>query len=145
MATIRVNVGTDTERNKKVKADFNYMILGDNGQPNKIGYFLRYYELDNNTLSTSSGNNVLQRKLYDIVEDSFSFDGVIDSGSKVYTSLTDETGSIIPGAIDVKTYFENFAINELPGVGNSDPYWKTAQGILKEVISIRQANGELPS
>ena len=56
--------------------------------------------------------------------------------------LPDDT--VNPNAITLAEYFRTKAINTFPGVANADPLRDVAEGILRQVILIKQANGEMP-
>ncbi|MCE2934691.1 MAG: hypothetical protein LW845_01570, partial [Flammeovirgaceae bacterium] len=50
-----------------------------------------------------------------------------------------------PNAITLKEYFRTRTINDFPGVSGGDPARDFAEGLLRQMILIRQANGELPN
>jgi hypothetical protein len=141
MAQIKRKVtDLDPTTGKKIIAFLTNAPIGEKGNPIFINYLLKYKEADESTDPT--GNDDLLRSIYTVREYRFEINQrKISSSTLLY--LLDDT--VDPNAISLEDYFANKAINTFPGVNNGDAAWKYAEGILRQVILIKQANGELPS
>jgi hypothetical protein len=141
---IRINAGTDSLLNKKIKVELKNIVQDGNGAVTSVLCRVLFFETDNTTVA--SGSNRFHKTLLETKEIVFNTEGrVIDSGSLLYTSLLDPTGSAVPRAIRVIDYISSFKQNSLPGVAGSDPIASGSQGILKVVVDILQANEEIPT
>ncbi len=140
---IRINANTDPISGKKVKVQLKNIIKDEEGLPSTFLYQVLFFETDNTTPAT--GSSKFQKVLVETRDARFDVGGkVIDSGSLLYTSLFDSSGSIVPGAITVQGYYASFKQQSLPGVGGTDPIATGSQGMLKLMLNILQANSELP-
>ncbi len=130
----------DPTTGKKIIAFLTGAPLGGNGHPIHITYTLKYRENDESTDAT--GNNDLLRQIYTVREYRFAINGrKISSTTLLY--LPDDTTD--PTAVTMSDFFTTKAINSFPGVANGDQAWKFAEGLLRQMILIKQANGELPT
>lgn len=71
------------------------------------------------------------------------------STTRVYSPLVDGNGVAIPNAILISEYLQMKPINQFKNpndtnLAGGDASWKFLQSVLKEVVLIKQANGELP-
>jgi len=142
MAEVKCNVtNNDPDTGKKIKAFLSGAPLGFGGYPIHVSYILKYKEIDDVTDAIPPANTSTSRNsIKDIEETFYVTDRKISGVTKLY--LPDDTVDI--NAVSLKDYFANKIINTYQGTGGGDPAWKFAEGVLKEVISIRQLNGELP-
>lgn len=137
MAIIKFNIGTDPVSGKKLKAFFyGDIYFNATGQLLSINYLISYHNTDETDYNPNG--STLNKHQFQPFNDTFICDRYINDTTKVYTTVGQ------PGAIHLKDYFELKAMNTLPGVANNSPIWKVIEGILKEVIAIKQANLELP-
>ena len=140
MAQVKVNItNNDPVTGKKIKAQLTNMPFGFGGFPKIVQYLEVLKEVDDTTDAIPSGNTEREKKAVMQSEQTFVIDKrTIHKTTKVYVAVDD------PNAITLEEHFATKVINTLPGVGNADQSWKFVEGVLKEVIAIRQANGELP-
>lgn len=71
------------------------------------------------------------------------------STTRVYSPLVTAQNVPIPNAILISDYLQLKNINAYKNpndtnLGGSDPAWRFIQAVLKEIVLIKQANGELP-
>lgn len=155
MATIKFNVGTDPVTGKKqkytsVEVRFQY------GVPIEFIGSMSFHE-NNDTPAVPGGTTERQKKSVESYMENYpgailgkSLDQQwMNSVSKLYlpgpNDLTDPENPVpYPNAVLMSDYFQNKLINTFPNTGGGDALWKGIEGICKEMIAIRQANGELP-
>jgi len=145
MALIKINVSnSDPVTGKKIKATLSGINFNLNGQVKHCTYIISFHEVNDSETSPSGTNQ--QRRAVSSYEERFDIENkAILSTTKIYSQLFESDGvTPIANAINLVSYLELKAINSFPGVANADPSWNAIQGIFKEIISIRQVNGELP-
>lgn len=143
---IRVSAGTDTVVINgqtifaKLKAQLTTQGYNAAGELQLIGFVIKYYD--------ASGNNALnvvgsdhKKLLYKDYEETFSTAGKwINTSTKKI--LKDTTGVVNKARLT--DYLRVKAMNSFPGVSNSSPVSLFIEGVLKEIIAIKQASKELP-
>lgn len=142
-SVIKVNAGTDTVNIAGVsmiikhKAHHTLTIFDEFGAPLRVMYILKAYAFDGTTELGPSGSDV-DRELIKAREVSFEITGrYINTVTKKYTNGGGQNEVLL------SEYLRTKAINTYPGVANADPLSDLVQGILREIISIKQANKEL--
>jgi len=126
---------------KKLVAYLTNAPLNGSGYPSMIQWVEKVKETDETT--DASPANSTERAVAAVrpVEYTFHINNrKISSVTKLY--LPDNTVDI--NAITLAEYFTTKVISTFPGVAGGDQAWKMAEGYLREVIAIKQANGELP-
>lgn len=147
MAIIKFNVvANDPVTGKKVKFKLTFLGINEEGSITAIAGILSFHEAnDDNAIpvnATIQAKRVVES--YEIIYQVA--DKIIDSVTKLYLpSLVDGNNDPIPNAVPLSTYLSTKVINSYPGVGGGDQAWKFYEGVAKEIIAVRQANGELPS
>ena len=137
---IKVNIGLDTLTNTKMKAELTGMSFTSNGALDHVTYIVRKYALDNTTLANAYGSET-KRDLLSAKEYNFQVNGkYINTSTKVILS---DTLGVTPKA-KLSDYLRLKALNSYPGVSNGDPAWEFIEGILREIIAIKQASKQLP-
>lgn len=142
MAEVKFKItNNDPVTGKRMIAYLTGAPLGVGGYPSHVSYLIRLKENDENTDAVPPNNTDRTKKAYQSYEEKFHINGQkIKLSTKIY--LPEETQD--PEAITLSEYFATKIISTLPGVGGGDQAWKFAEGILREVILIKQANGEMP-
>lgn len=155
MATIRFNIGTDPVTGKKEKytsTDVRFQY----GVPIEFIGSMSFHEV-NDDPAVPGGTTARQKKAVESYMENYpgailgkSFDQQwIDSVTKLYLpgpdDLTDPENPVpYPNAVLMSDYFQNKVLSTYPGVGGGKMLWEAIEGLCKEMIAIRQANGELP-
>lgn len=144
MATVKFNIGNDPVTGKKMKYT-NVEVRFQYGEPIEFIGSISLHEV-NDDPALPAGTDSRSKKAVESYMENFQTRGLfIDSVSKLYVAgLTDGNGDPIPNAIALGLYLEQKAINTFPGVAGADPLWQGIEGVCKEMVAIRQANGELP-
>lgn len=142
MAQVQCNVSSnDPVTGKKIKAQLTGAPIGFGGYPSHVTYKLIFKETDDNTDAIPSGPTEREKKAVSSYEETFQIDTrLISSTTKLYLPYDSQDVN----KISLQDYFANKVINTYSGVGGGDASWKFAEGLLKEVVAIKQANGELP-
>ncbi len=140
---IRVNAGTDTvdiggvTTIIKYKAELTAMPFDGYGSPMFVQYLLRRYAFDGNTELTPSGNDV-DRELLTAKEVTFNISGYINTVTKKLSKTNGGANQVL-----LSNYLKDKALNSYPGVANGDPLSDLIEGILREVVAIKQTNKQL--
>lgn len=142
MAQVKVKItNSDPETGKKMIAFLTGMPFVEYGNPTHVSFLVKFKEVDESTDAIPAGSTLNQVRAVKEAEYLFGIgDRKISSTTKLY--LPNDTQDV--NAITLKDYFATKVINTYQGVAGGDQTWKFAEGILKEVIAIMQANGELP-
>lgn len=149
MGTIRFNVGTDPLTGKKQKYT-NVEIRFQYGAPIEFIGSMSFHEVNDDPAS-SIGTTERQKKAVESYMDNYSTVGrFIDSVTKLYLpglqDLTDPQNPVpYPNAMLLTDYLELKAVNTFPSTAGGDALWKAMEGVCREMIAIRKANGELPT
>lgn len=145
MATVRFNVGIDPLTGKRQKYT-NVEVRFQYGAPIEFIGSMSFHEVNDDPAVNVGTTERQKRATQPYMENYSTLDKFIDSVSKLYvTGLTDQNGDPIPNAVRLDVYLETKAINSFPGVAGADQLWKGLEGVCKEMIAVRQANGELPA
>lgn len=162
MATIKFTVGTDPLTGKKQKYTNNEVRIR-NGIPIEFNGTMSFHEL-NDDQATPPGSSERQKKSVESYTENFAINSItptknpdgllhIDSVTKQYVEMIDGGGYVLQSdmvtppanpVMSLADYFALKALNSFPGTAGSDPLWGGIEGLCKEMIAIRQANGSLP-
>ncbi|MFN7465250.1 MAG: hypothetical protein ACK53T_01410 [Planctomycetota bacterium] len=142
MAQVKFKVtNNDPVTGKRMILELTAAPIGRDGYPLFVQYLVTLKETNETTDAIPNGTTQRARKAVESYEETFMINQrKISSTTRLY--LSDDT--VDPNAITLAFYFESKILNTFPGVGNGDCLDDLARGILREVILIRQANGELP-
>lgn len=155
MANIKFNVGNDPVTGKKqkytsVEVKFQY------GVPIEFIGSMSLHEVNDDS-AVPAGSLANQKRAVESRMENYP--GAIlgkpldqqymDSVTRLYllgpNDLTDPENPVpYPNAILMSDYFQNKVLSTYPGVGGGKMLWEAIEGLCKEMIAIRQANGELP-
>jgi len=144
MAEVKFKItNNDPVSGKRMIAYLTSAPLSVGGFPLFVQYLVKLKEVDESTDAIPAGNTDRAKQAVASFESAqYAINGrKISSITKLY--LPDNTVDV--NAITLQDYFANKIVTSFSGVGGSDPLSKLAEGILREVISIQQANGELPT
>jgi hypothetical protein len=132
----------DPASGKKLVAYVQAVPFGPAGNPYHVEIVVHAKENDEETEATPPGTTERDKQRVQPWTELFT----ISSGRRIdpITKLWDYDGSN-QSAVELDAYFRDKLINTLPGVGGNDPLSKMCEGILREVINIKQANGEWPN
>lgn len=115
--------------------------IGAEGYPLQIQYLVKLKEADETTDAAPADGSIRAKRAVETYEESFFItDRKINSTTLLY--LPDDTTD--PNAITLKEYFRTKVISSFPGVGGGDPFRDIGEGLLRQMVAIRQANGEMP-
>lgn len=138
MAQIKFNIGIDALTGKRLKYANNKVEIRD-GQPLEFKGRISFHEAGNDADAIPLNQTQSAKRAIETIDDYYNTNGrLINTTTKLYVA----PGTI--GAVSLEIYLQDKALNSYPGVANADPFWKVIEGVCKEVIAIRQANGELP-
>jgi len=142
MAQVKVKItNTDPVTGKKMIAFLTGMPFVEYGNPVHVSFLIKFKEVDESTDAIPADSTLNAQRAVTQAEYRFPIGfRKISSTTKLY--LPDDTQDV--NAITLEDYFANKVINTYQGVAGGDQTWKFAEGVLKEVIAIMQANGELP-
>lgn len=142
MAQVKVKItNTDPVTGKKMIALLTGMPFVEYGNPIHVSFLIKFKEVDETTDAAPANGTLNAQRAVTQAEYTFPIGTrKISSTTKLY--LPDDTQDV--NAIMLQDYFSTKVINTYPGVGGGDQTWKFAEGVLKEVIAVMQANGELP-
>lgn len=143
MPQVKVKISNaEPNTGKKLIAILTNAPLRRFGYPEIVQWQEYIKEVDESTDAVPPNSNERTASLYKQGEEkTFNVnERKISSTTRLY--LPEDTVDV--NAITLKDYFATKVINQFPGVAGGDQAWKFAEGILKEVIAIKQANGEMP-
>lgn len=142
MAQVKFKVtNNDPLTGKRMIAELTNASIGRLGYPLFIQYLITIKETDEITNALPNGTTERAKKAVESYEETFYInERKISAINRLY--LADNTDD--PNAISLAEYFETKILNTFPGVGGGDRFDILIRGLLREVISIKQANGELP-
>jgi hypothetical protein len=142
MAQVKVKItNTDPVTGKKMIAFLTGMPFVEYGNPAHVSFLIKFKETDESTDAIPADGTLNAKRAVTQAEYLFPINTrKISSTTKLY--LPDDTQDV--NAIALKDYFATKVINTYQGVAGGDQSWKFAEGVLKEVITVMQANGELP-
>ncbi len=132
----------DPVSGKRIIAFLTNAPLGRDGTPLFIQYLVTLKEVDEVTDAIPSGTTKRAKRAVESYEETFVIDDRKIHGTTLLYLPENTTN---PNAITLKEYFRTRTINDFPGVSGGDPARDFAEGLLRQMILIRQANGELPN
>jgi hypothetical protein len=142
MSQVKHRITTnDPATGKRLIAELLVAPFGRFGYPLFVQYLVTVKETDEVTEATPPNQTDRGKRLVQAYEERFEInDRKIHSSTLLY--LPDNTTN--PNAITLAEYFRTHALNTFSGVNGDDQLDILARGILREVIQIKKANGELP-
>lgn len=154
MATIKFNVtANDPLTGKKVKYT-NTEIRFQYGAPIEIMGAISLHET-NDDPAVPPRTDSRSKKSVESYSDYFTTrDKFIDTVTMLYAkqiadlSWVLESDGVTPitnPVLRLDQYFEQYIINSLPGVAGGDRLWEVSEGICKQMMNVRKANGEFPA
>lgn len=133
---------SDPVTGKKMIAYLTLIMVDGRGVPLNVSYKVKYKEANETTDAVPPTNYVTTGKAYQPFDEFYTI-GKRKISSTTLLYLQDDT--VDPNAITLEDYFATKTILSYPGVSNGDQFWKVAEGVLRQIILIRQANGEYPN
>lgn len=138
---------TDPVTGKRVIAFLQDVRFGADGYPTEVRYIVTLKEVNETTDAIPLDNTERAKRAVESYEEVFYIAANPNFNQrKIHNTtllyLPDNT--VDPNAITLQEYFRTKAINTFPGVANADPLRDVAEGILRQVILIKQANGQMP-
>jgi len=116
--------------------------LKGNGAPDHVTYLVKLKEADDSSDAIPINSTERAIKAVSSYEERFEInDRKISSVTRLYLPRNTQD----PNAITLQDYFATKVISSFPGTNGGDQAWKFAEGILREVVLIKQANGEMPN
>lgn len=140
---IKFNISTaDPVTGKKMKYTSTDIRI-QYGTPIEFIGAISFHEA-NDDPAIPSGSTGQAKKVVEAYMESYSTHGrMINSVTRLYvSSLTDSVGAPIANHVTLSSYLALKAYNSYPSTAGSDPIWKGMEGICKEMIAVRKANGE---
>lgn len=135
MANIKFNIGTDSSTGKKLKYEHKKIDITD-GQPVNLVGVISFHEQNDAEAISANSSFIAKRSIESYRDEYVTVGRLINPNTKLYVS----PGT--PGAVSMEVYLQDKAINSFPNVANADPFWDLIEGVCKEVIDIRKANGK---
>jgi len=145
---IKFNLPNDAISGKKVKIMLTGVNFDQYGKVASVSYIIKL--TDPITDADIPVTSEIQDASFYSKEKTFLVNGKsILSTTRVYSPLKDSNGVDIPNAIKISDYLQLKAINTYKNpndtnLAGGDAAWKFIQAVLKEIVLIKQANGELP-
>ena len=154
MATIKFNItNNDPVTRKRMKYN-NTEIRFQYGAPIEISGAISLHEI-NDSPAVPAGSDSRSKKAVESYSDYFTLlDKFIDTVSLLYAVKnandewvlqSDGVTPVVNPVLSMAQYFEQYIINTLPGVAGGDQLWEISEGICKQMINVRKANGEFPA
>jgi hypothetical protein len=141
MAIKRKICNSDPASGKKMVAYFQSAPLGPDGYPYHIEMVVRLKEADEETEAAPPGTTERDQQRVSPYTEIFRVDSrMIDPTTKVW-----DTAGSNPSAIALTQYWADKVLNTFPGTAGSSPLKDLCEGMLREVIEIKHANGEWPN
>jgi hypothetical protein len=115
--------------------------IGAQGYPVQIIYMVRLRESDEVTPAAPANNTERAKRAVQEYEEIFYInERKIDSTTLLY--LPDDTTN--PNAITLADFFRTKSLNSFPGVSGNAPVRDFAEGLLRQMVLIKRANGDFP-
>lgn len=134
---LKFKIGTDAATGKVIKYT-HIETRFQNGSPIELIGKISFHEVANENNDALPVNaTALAKKAVESFTENYSCVGrYIDTTTKLYLNAEDV------GAVLLTDYLRDKAVNSYPSTAGADPLSKLVEGICKEVINIRKANGE---
>lgn len=152
MATIKFNVSANDPLTGKKMKYTNLEIRFQHGVPIEFIGNISLHEINDDPAIPAGSDSRSKRAVESYTENFAIGTRNIDSVTKHYAVNVggnwfreDLITPIVNPVISLAFHFEQKTINSFPGVANADPLWELAEGLCKEMVNIRQINGELPA
>lgn len=136
-AQIKFKIGTDAATGKVIKYTHMETRFKD-GAPIELIGKISFHEVanENNDAVPVNATALAKKAVESFTENYSCVNRYIDTTTKLYLNAENV------GAVLLTDYLRDKAINSYPATANGDPLSKLVEGICKEVINIRKANGE---